>query len=137
MALSNPLTNITIDEDDVREYFPSIDDYLQEGETAFTHEITQAQCQFWDDLKNQFRYDKTDAELADLRDFELSSPITRKICYQVVANVLMNHGHPDESAIYQERANGIALTDLAFSADATVTDNEKTGEGLRQVSFSK
>ncbi|MAE83547.1 MAG: hypothetical protein CMB80_12465 [Flammeovirgaceae bacterium] len=138
MALSNPFTNITISESDVQNYFPQITDYLSTGESAgITHEINQALCQLFDDIKDQYRGQKLDDELEELRDYELSKPIERKICYQVIANVMINHGNIDESAIYQAKSDQISINDIAFSEDATVTDAERTGQSLSHVGFGR
>ena len=101
MALLNPFTGITIVQGDVENYFPRISDYLSSSETDITHEINQALCQLYDDIKNQYRGQKEDDELVTLRDYEKSKPIERKICYQVVSNVMMNHGSAEDSSIYQ------------------------------------
>lgn len=137
MALSNPFTGITIVQGDVENYFPRISDYLSSSETDITHEINQALCQLFDDIKNQYRGQKEDDELVNLRDYEKSKPIERKICYQVVSNVMMNHGSAEDSSIYQAKADQVTLQDLAFSADATVTDTEKTGDSLSQFRFGR
>ncbi|MBL4896298.1 MAG: hypothetical protein JKY75_05440 [Erythrobacter sp.] len=138
MALANPFTYLTISDSDVTEFLPTITSFLSDEETGgLTHEINQALCQLFDDLKNQYRNIKTDSEIAELREFELSKPIQRKICYQVIANVMFNHNHADQAQLYQSKSDSILLTDLAFSADATITDSEKTGEPLVQIGFSR
>ena len=138
MALSNPFTYLSISDSDVTEFHPTISSYLADAEAGgLTHEINQALCQLFDDLKNQYRNVKTDAEIAELREFELSKPIQRKICYQVIANVMFNHNHADQAQLYQSKSDSILLTDLAFSEDATITDAEKTGEPLVQIGFSR
>ena len=138
MALSNPFEYITISDSDVTDYLPTITSFLADAEAGgLTHEINQALCQLFDDLKNQYRNVKTDAEIAELREFELSKPIQRQICYQVIANVMFNHNHAEQAQLYQSKADSILLTDLAFSEDSTITDSEKTGEPLVQIGFSR
>ena len=138
MALSNPFTYLSISDSDVTDFLPTITSFLADAEAGgLTHEINQALCQLFDDLKNQYRNVKTDAEIAELREFELSKPIQRKICYQVIANVMFNHNHADQAQLYQSKSDSILLTDLAFSEDATITDAEKTGEPLVQIGFSR
>ena len=137
MALTNPLSHISITEADVKNYFSQVMDYLHGSETTITHEINQALCQLYDDIKNQYRGIKTDSEIGNLRDYEASKPIERKVCYQVIANVMINHGSVEESAIYQAKADQITIVDIAFSEDETVEDSEKTGESLSQVRFGR
>jgi septum formation inhibitor-activating ATPase MinD len=137
MALSNPFPHIVITQADVQNYFSQVLDYLHGSETTISHEINQALCQLYDDIKNQYRGVKLDDEIEELRDYEVSRPIERKICYQVIANVMMNHGSVDESLIYQAKADQIAILDIAFSEDETVTDAEKTGESLSQIRFGR
>ncbi len=137
MALTNPFENISIETSDVVEYYPALTDHLEASETDVTHEINQALCQLWDDLKDQFRDVYEDSKIKELRDFEASKPIERKICYQVIANVLLNHGSPEQGAIFQEKANTINITDIAFSEDSTVSDDEKLGVGLKSVQFGR
>ena len=137
MALSNPFPHIVIEQSDVENYFPRITDYLNESESSITHEINQALCQLFDDIKNQYRGIKEDDEIEELRDYELSKPIERKICYQVVANVMLNHGSVDDSAIYQAKADQITIQDLAFSEDDVITDTERTGDSLVQHRFGR
>ena len=69
MALSNPFSHIVIVQSDVENYFPRISDYLTSSETDITHEINQALCQLFDDIKNQYRGQKKDDELEELSDF--------------------------------------------------------------------
>jgi len=137
MALSNPFSHIAIVQSDVENYFPRISDYLTSSETNITHEINQALCQLFDDIKNQYRGQKEDDELEELRDYELSKPIERKVCYQVIANVMMNHGSVEDSGIYQVKSDQVTLQDLAFSEDATISDTERTGDSLVQVRFGR
>jgi hypothetical protein len=137
MALSNPFPHIVIEQSDVENYFPRISDYLTNSETDITHEINQALCQLYDDIKNQYRGQKEDDEIEELRDYELSKPIERKICYQVIANVMLNHGSVEDSAIYQAKADQVTLQDLAFSEDEDVADTERTGDSLVQTRFGR
>ena len=138
MALTNPFDGITITQSDVLNYYPALSDHLELAEgTDIDNEINQALCQFWDDLKDQFRGIYNDSKLADLRDFEKSKPIERKISYMVVATVLVNHGEPEMGQHFKEKADAVMITDLAFSDDVLVSKDEKEGKGLRQIQFGR
>lgn len=137
MALLNPFHYIQISETDVLAIFPSAKEYLMDTETTITQEITQSLCQIYDELRLHYKGVYTEDEISTLRDHEKSKPIERKVCYLTVANVLLSHGHPEQSALYKAKADALVLSDVAFSVDDVIADTEKTGEVVPNVRFGR
>jgi len=126
------LTNITVGTDQLEIFKPDIENYLFEGQTDFSDQITAAKEEVYSEIKLQEQGNyptSTDAQLvtilANIKDYSDTKPLQRYVSLISVALIMAGNGLLDESNYFRDMASRLRLQYYIDSDEDGVADSSE------------
>lgn len=120
-----PLTNIAVDDDDLKKFKPDIVDRYSMGLTDFTEQIQDAKRVLHREI--QYRDGLTDDQMALVKDTQLST-MRDKISYRAIAIIMLMNGMDILADTWDKKAQKMPTQ---YVLDSDDDDIQNSGEVLQ------